>query len=299
VEIGVSLPVFLPDATPALMLEFARQAEAAGAHSIWVGDRLVFRNSEPLLTLAGIAAVTSRVRLGTSVLLATLRPPALLAKMIAGLDQLSNGRVIMGFGVGSRADDFAAAGVPFERRGGRAEELVQILRTCWAGEPLRHSGTFYEMDTAWVGPRSAQEHVPIWFGGGAESALRRIARIGDGYIGSSSGGTEGFRANWRKVLAYADQAERDAAELTPAALIYNCVDPDRERALERASAHLANYYGPRRTDTSGFLLGPPNEVIERARAYEEAGVRVAILGQVTTDRACFDRLCGEVLPALA
>src|SRR5690242_15604356 len=103
------------------MLIFARQSEEAGADSVWCLDRLVFDNHDPLLSLAAAAATTRRVRLGTSVLLATLRPPLLLAKMVATIDQLSGGRMTLGIGVGSRADDFGAAEVPFEHRGSRAE----------------------------------------------------------------------------------------------------------------------------------------------------------------------------------
>src|SRR5436190_5765249 len=126
-RVGLALPLAAPDAQPATALELARRAEAAGADSVWVIDRVVFDCFEPLVTLGALAAVTSRVRLGTSVLLPALRPPTLLAKMLATLDQLSDGRVTLGMGVGSRPDDFAAVEVPFEHRGSRAEELVEVL----------------------------------------------------------------------------------------------------------------------------------------------------------------------------
>src|SRR6266540_3527592 len=152
VDVGLGLPILVPDTGRRTSLEFARRAEEAGAHSVWAGDRIVFSNQDPLLNLAAVAAVTSRVRLGTSVLLAALRPPALLAKMIATLDQLSEGRVILGAGVGSRADDFASEEIAFEHRGTRAEELFDILRLAWRGEPLRYEGRFYELDVGPVGP---------------------------------------------------------------------------------------------------------------------------------------------------
>src|SRR4051794_36114507 len=113
-HIGVSLPLSAPDVRTETALRFAQRAEEAGAESIWVMDRLVFHNQEPMVVLGALAASTSRVRLGTSVLLPTLRPPALLAKMFMTLDQLSGGRMTLGMGVGSRADDFAGSGVPFE-----------------------------------------------------------------------------------------------------------------------------------------------------------------------------------------
>ena len=298
VDIGLGLPILVPDAAGQASLEFARRAEEAGAHSVWAGDRIVFANQDPLLNLAAVAAVTSRVRLGTSVLLAALRPPALLAKMVATLDQLSDGRMILGAGVGSRADDFASEGIEFDHRGSRAEELVDILRMTWRGEPLRYAGQFYDLDVGPIGPSPVQDHLPIWFGGSAEPALKRIGRIADGYVGSSSGGPEGFRATWAKIQRYAESAGRDPASLTPAALIYACVDDDRARAQELASAHLRNYYGPRRTDTSSFMLGSADDCLNVASQYAEAGVRHFIIGSVTSDLRYFDRLCALV-PQLA
>ena len=298
VDVGLALPILVPDTGRRTSLDFARRAEDAGAHSVWAGDRLVFSNQEPLLNLAAVAAVTSRVRLGTSVLLATLRAPALLAKMLATLDQISEGRVILGAGVGSRTDDFAAAGVEFEHRGSRAEELVEILQLAWRGEPLQHQGRFYQLDVGPVGPAPVQAHLPIWFGGSAESALRRIGRVGDGYIGGSGGGPEGFRSNWDKIRRYAEAEGRDPSSLTPAALIYACVDNDRGRAEELAAAHLRNYYGPRRTDTSSFMLGAPEECLEVASQYVAAGVRTFVIGSVTADLSYFERLC-ELVPRLA
>ena len=298
VDVGLALPILVPDAGPRTSLDFARRAEEAGAHSIWAGDRLVFSNQEPLLNLAAAAATTSRVRLGTSVLLGTLRPPALLAKMVATLDEMSGGRVVLGLGVGSRPDDFAAEQLDFSHRGGRAEELVDILRIAWRGEPLKYDGRFYQLDVGPIGPRPAQAHVPIWFGGSADSALKRIGRIGDGYIGGSGGGPGGFRASWERIRGYADLAGRDPADITPAALIYACVDDDRARAQELAAAHLRNYYGPARTDTSSFMLGSPEQCLEIVNAYVAAGVRTFIIGSVTADLHYFDRLCA-LIPRVA
>jgi len=298
-NVGLGLATAAPDAGPETALAFARRAEEAGADSIWALDRLVFGNQDPLLALAATTATTQRVRIGTCVLLATLRPPALLAKMVGTLDQLSNGRVTLGIGVGSRPDDFAAADIPFEHRGGRAEELVEVLRAAWSGAPLRHDGHYYQLNIGPVGPPPIQAHLPIWFGGNADSALRRIARIADGYIGSSSGGPEGFRANWDKIRRHAEVVGRDPSTITPAALVYCCVDDDRERALARAAAYFDFYYGGtrgRRAD--GMMVGSAEECARIAQSYFDAGVQTLIIGSVTADLMYLDRLCSKVLPLL-
>jgi probable F420-dependent oxidoreductase len=262
-------------------------------------DRLVFNNYDPLVTLSALTAVTSRVRLGTCVLLATLRPPAVLAKTVSSLDRMSGGRMTIGIGVGSRSDDFAAAEAPWEHRGGRAEELVQIMRQAWSGEPVEFSGKHYHIDVGPIGPRPVQEHIPIWFGGGAESAMRRIARIGDGYIGSSSGGPAGFREKWDQIVRHAEAIGRDPTTITPAALVYACVDDDRARAEELARAYFTNYYGASRSrEITGYMLGTPDECVRVAEGYFAAGVETLIVGSVTADLGRFERLCNEVVPRL-
>jgi probable F420-dependent oxidoreductase len=260
----------------------------------------VFNNHDPLLSLAAAAAITRRVRLGTSVLLATLRPPALLAKMVATLDQISAGRVTLGIGVGSRADDFAAAEVPFEHRGGRAEELVRLLDLTWGGQPVKHAGKAYNLDVGPIGPRPVQQpRPPIWFGGSADSALRRVGRIADGYIGSSSGGPDGFRTNWEKVRRAAEESGRDPATLTPAALVWACVDDDRANALALTERYFAHYYpGGRRVTTGADLTGPADECVRGANGYFQAGVQHLIVGIVTADPRYLDRFCEQVLPRL-
>jgi probable F420-dependent oxidoreductase len=298
-HVGLAMPTAAPDAEPTTAIEFGKRAEAAGAHSVWAMDRLVFDNYEPLMSLMAVAATTQRVGLGTCVLLPTLRPPTLLAKMVATLDAMSGGRVTLGLGVGSRADDFAAAEVPFEHRGSRMDEMVKTLRMVWSGEPVEFSGKFYNVDVGAIGPRPKQSHIPIWFGGSAESALRRIVRHGDGFIGSSSGGPEGFKANWEKITRMAEGAGRDPATLTPAALIYACVDDDHSVAEAKAVAYRQHYYGGRRPiDVSGSMLGSPDECVRIAESYFEAGVDTLVIASATADLRYFDRLCEKVVPRL-
>lgn len=299
-QVGLILPATAPDARADTALVFARRAEAAGLHSVWTIDRLVFDNVESLVTLGAVAAATQRLRLGTCVLLGTLRPPALLAKMVATLDVLSGGRVHLGLGVGSRPDDFSAAGVPFAARGARLAEAIGILRQVWRGEPLRHQGRAYQLESGPIGPRPVQPGgPPIWLGGGAEPALRRAGRLADGYIGSSSGGIEGVRAAWRTVQEAARAAGRDPAALTLACLVWAAVDSDPDRAHARAAAYMRHYYPPSRAQVpAASLVGSPARCLEQARAYFDAGVEVLIVGPTSADPDHLNRLLGEVLTRL-
>jgi probable F420-dependent oxidoreductase len=291
------LPTAAPGARPDTAVTFARAAEAAGLHSAWIIDRLVFENVEPLVTLAAVAASTSRVRLGTSVLLGTLRPPALLAKQVATLDVLSGGRVILGLGVGSRPDDFAAAGVPYTARGARLAESMRVLRQVWSGAPLEHEGRAYQVSSGPIGPRPEQPGgPPLWIGGGAEAALRRAGRLADGYIGSSSGGPEGLRQAAALVRQAAADAGRDPSAITIACLVWASVDDDQARADERAATYMRHYYPPARAAVPATaLVGPPALCIDRAHEYFAAGAEVLIVGPTSVEPDQRDRLLNDVL----
>ena len=299
--VGLFVPTAAPDAQPNMALAFGQRAEAAGLSSLWVPERPVFANPEPLVTLGALAATTARLQLGTCVLLGTLRPPALLAKMVATLDVLAGGRVLLGLGVGSRADDFAACGVPFAGRGARAAELIHILRLAWSGAPLRYEGRYYHLEVGPVGPRPVQRGgPPIWLGGSAEAALRRAGRIADGYIASSTSGPAGVRRAWRVVCQSAEAAGRDPAALTLAVLVRASVDDDLDRAMERAVANAGHYRPNARggEDPAAFLLGSPDACIRRAHEYYAAGVELLIVAPVTADLDHLDRLLDQVVARL-
>ena len=299
-EVGILVPVAAPDARPDTAVTFAQRAEAAGVHSVWLIDRLVFDNAEALVTLGAMAAVTSRVRLGPCVLLGTLRPPALLAKMAATLDVLSGGRAILGLGVGSRPDDFAGAGVPYAARGPRLAEAVRVMRQVWRGEALQHEGRAYQLACGPIGPRPVQPGgPPLWFGGNAEAQLRRAGRLADGYIGSSSSGPEAVQAAWQTVRQAATDAGRDPAALSLGCLIWASVDDDRDRAYARAETYMRHYYPPERAKVSpASLIGPPDDCIRQAQTFFDIGVDVLIIGTVTADPEHLDRLLTRVVARL-
>jgi alkanesulfonate monooxygenase SsuD/methylene tetrahydromethanopterin reductase-like flavin-dependent oxidoreductase (luciferase family) len=223
----------------------------------------------------------------------------MLAKEIATLDQLSNGRVILGLGVGSRPDDFEAAGVQFEHRGTRAEEMVDLMRLIWSGAPVTYNGQFYSMDVVPIGPKPVQEHVPIWFGGSAAPALRRAGRIADGFIAGSSRGAEGFNQNMAAVRAAAVEAGRDPRAIAGAVLAFVSLDEDRDLARQRAFDYQANYYSAARANPEQCIYGSVSECLDKAGPYVQAGADVLILAPVTSDIPHYERVCEQLVPALS
>lgn len=195
--LGFGLPVSGTWATPENVAWFARHAEQLGYGSLWTFQRVLapvdaglapqYRAVlDPVTSLAYAAAVTERVRLGTAIVNAPFYSPAVLAKELTTLDVLSGGRVDVGLGVGWVPEEFAAAGVPVERRGARTAEFIACLRALWGPNPVEFHGEFYDVPPSRVDPKPVQRpHPPILLGGAARPALRRAGRVADGWISAS------------------------------------------------------------------------------------------------------------------
>ena len=190
-DVGVALPNAVPGATGAQMTEWARRAEARGFSTLGTIDRIVYDNYEPLVALAAAAAVTERIGLSTTVLLAPLRTNTVeLAKQARSLNALSDGRLTLGIGLGARDDDYEASGVELRGRGKRLDAMLEEMREIWAGDE--------------IGPTIAAAPRLI-VGGHADPAYARAARFGDGWIAAGSGadqareGAEKARAAWREA----------------------------------------------------------------------------------------------------
>jgi alkanesulfonate monooxygenase SsuD/methylene tetrahydromethanopterin reductase-like flavin-dependent oxidoreductase (luciferase family) len=229
VDIGIGLPNAIPGTEGRTLVDWARHAEEAGFSTVGTIGRLVYPNYEEIVALSAAAAVTSRIRLTTAIMLAPLYTnSALLAKQAASLDRLSGGRLVLGLGLGGREDDFAASGVNPEGRGRRLEEQVGMMKRVWSGEEFGYAGP--------IGPEPARPGGPeLILGGAAEASFRRVARIADGWI--MGGGTPDMFA---QAAAAVDQAWQEAGR------------PGRPRKLSLA------YYGlgpEARSQAEGALLG--------------------------------------------
>jgi len=299
-QIGFSFVNPAPQIEPGHVAGFARKCEEIGAHSCWVLDRIAYDNLEPLIVLAAAATVTKKIRVGTSVLLAATRHPAILAKAAATLDFLSAGRLILGLGVGSRESDFSAAGIPYEHRGSRVEEAISLIKTLWQGTPTTHTGRFYQVEELALGPKPIQRpNPPIWMGGGGvDSALKRIARVADGYI-CGSFAVANFQVLWSKIEAFARQQGRNPAAIERAGLTFMALDDDQARAVAAAEAYLKRYYGAVRMDVKQTLLvGAPGACAEKINRAFDNGLNTLIIGPVVPDLKQLDLFASQVMPRL-
>jgi alkanesulfonate monooxygenase SsuD/methylene tetrahydromethanopterin reductase-like flavin-dependent oxidoreductase (luciferase family) len=276
-EIGIGLPAAIPGVKPKMLIEWARNAEQAGFKSISVLDRLVFDNYEALTTLAAAAAVTSSLRLVTSVLLAPLHTNvALLAKQAATLDSLSGGRLLLGFGVGNREDDFEAAKADFHHRGRFMDRQIEELRRIWRGE-------------GGIGPPPARPGGPeIVIGGRSEAALRRAARLADGWM-QGGGGPGPFRDGAETVRAEWSAAGRPGKPVFFASARF-ALGPNAAELATASHRAYYNFSGARQTDPTGGALMTPDAIRGVAAEFEQLGCDELIFGPGVGELSQVDQL---------
>ncbi len=280
-DIGIGLPSTIRGTTGEQVVEWARRADRAGFSSLGTIDRLVYDNYEPLIALAAAAAVTERIGLCTSVLLAPLRAnAAMLAKQAASLQKLSNGRLVLGMGVGGREDDFEASGVPLNQRGKWLDEALAEMTAIWGGERA-------------IGPDVRDNPPTVFLGGGAEAAFRRAAQYGDGWV---LGGQppEGFvepRDKLRASFHEAGRSERPRA----LAMAYFSLDDDPE---SQAQATIGDYYsflGDYAEQIVGYVAKGEDQIRERVRGFEAVECDELILFPSSPDPDQVDKLADAVL----
>ena len=271
-----------PEAAPLLAL--AERAEGLGFDSVWVGDSILARpRHEPLTLLAAVAARTRRVELGTAVLLPALRNPVVLAHGVATLDQISEGRFILGVGIASdlpniRAE-LVACGVPFEKRIGRMLEGLRLARELWSGQPVSWNGRWV-VEEATLGPAPCRPGgPPIWIGGMVRASLERVGRLYDGWFPNAPDPAR-WQAQWAEIREIAQAAGRDPGRLTGAVYLTLTIDEDKNAAEARMNAFMEGYYGrpaaEMRARQANFA-GPADAVAEWLASWARAGVQHLVL----------------------
>jgi alkanesulfonate monooxygenase SsuD/methylene tetrahydromethanopterin reductase-like flavin-dependent oxidoreductase (luciferase family) len=271
-----------PQAAPLLAL--AERAQGLGFDSIWAGDSLLARpRHEPLTLLAAVAGRLRGIDIGTAVLLPALRNPVLLAHQLATLDQLAEGHLIVGVGIAAdvaniRAE-FAAAGVPFEKRVGRLLEGLRLARALWSGQPVDWHGR-WTVERGVLGPTPHRAGgPPIWIGGSLPASLERAGRYFEGWLPIAPSATQWAR-QWREVKDIARAAGRDPDMLTGAMYLTIAVDDDASRANSRLNAYLEGYYAQPAAvlrSRQANYAGPRAGLGEWLQAYADGGASHLVL----------------------
>jgi len=291
VRVGIGLPATIPGARGDGILEWARRAEEAGFSSVGIIDRLVYGNFEPLVTLAAVAGATTRIRLVTSILVAPLRSNAfVLAKEAASLDALSNGRLTLGMGLGSRDDDYEVSGLPTGGRGRTLDYQLEHMRRVWSGDTSSPEGK--------IGPPPRRAGGPeVLVAGHVDASFRRVARFGDGWIYGRSSPQE-----FGELGAAVDEAWQAAGRSGAPRKVsqgYYSLGPD---ARATADSYLLDYYawlGEIASYIAADALTDADAIRSYLGAHAEAGCDELILFPCSTELAEVDRLreaVGTYLP---
>lgn len=270
-QIGIGLPNMIPGTSAPTILEWAHRADAGPFSTLATLDRLVYPNYEALMTLAAAAGVTTRIRLMTTVLIAPLHNPTLLAKQAATLDALSSRRLTLGLGVGGREDDYEVAKESFHSRGSRFEEQLNLMRRAWAGESPLPMGR----------PSIRAGRPQVLIGGRGEAALRRVAQW-DGYIAGGGNGAESAAQLYRLVEQAWQEAGRQGKPRLVCA-VYFALGPD---AHMRGDAYLQQYYaymGPRAEQIAQRVVSTPEDLRSARDQYLAIGADELILWPCVAD----------------
>ena len=266
------------------LLDLADRAEDLGFDSVWVGDSLLARpRHEPLTLLAGIAGRTKTVDLGTAVLLPTLRNPVILAHQVATLDQISEGRVILGVGIAGDVPniraEFKSAGVPFEKRVGRMMEGLRLCKALWSGEPVDWDGRWH-VEQGVLGPTPHRPGgPPIWGGGSAPASLTRAGKHFDGWFPTGPDAA-GWGEQWQTVQETARQAGRGPDDLTGALYLTMVIDDDAQEAQQQIDNYLEEYYGVSAAilaKRQACYAGPAEGAAEWLKGYADQGASHLVL----------------------
>ena len=268
-QFGVCVPHYGKSVNVENILETARHAEELGFDSVWVTDHLlvhrmeeiIYRQNmlEPMALLSHLAAVTRRVRIGTSVIILPYRHPIAVAKMLATIDQLSGGRLIFGVGAGWMEEEFSALGRPYAERGAMSDENLQLIKELWAKEELSFEGTYTRFRDMQTSPRTVQQpRPPIWVGGNSRRALRRVAELGDGW--HATGTTpEAVRDAQAVLQRLWEKNNRPGSPVLSMRISFS---------LEGVSTQVLSF--PSRGRAS--LRGSIQQVVDTICQYKEAGV---------------------------
>jgi len=280
-QIGVHAPHLGRQLDPNTLRSFAQECETHGVHSLWVSDHVCWPadiNSkypythdgsfpaapdmgwlDPLGTLTFIAGCTSRIRLGTTVLILPYRPPVATAKQLATLDVLSNGRLILGVGVGWMAEEAAVLGMPWDQRGKRSDEQLEIFARLFNDASPSFDGEFYRFEPVGFEPKPIQRPIPVWVGGATQAAFERTARFGHGFHAAFQP-LDVVAREWQAVRAACVARKRDPNELTLSLRLY--LDPAGQMEPEKS------------------IAGTPAQMRDRLAELAAAGVSHVVLDPV-------------------
>jgi len=282
---------------------FALRAEGLGYDSLWLQERVIgdFAMLEPVTLLSYAAAITNKLKLGTSVILLPLRNPIQLAKAYSTLDVMSGGRAIMGVGLGgghlgSHENVF---GYTREGRVTRFTEAVRIMKLLWTEPKASFQGRYWSFNDVSMEPKPLQKpHLPLIFGGHHENALRRAVKYGNGWMGAGSSSSNAFVRESGMIRQFLDETKRDPAMFGVAKRVYLAVDGDKARGERRIREWFGRRYKNADLGPRVSIWGGANECTERIREIVRAGAQLIVFNPMFDEMEHLEICAKEIMPHL-
>ncbi len=307
---GLALQNFTPSSVEPdfeRVAAYGRRAEELGFRSLWAWDHVLLGSKQPfpflesLTTLGALAALTSRVQLGTGVLVLPLRNPVLLAKVTATIDRISGGRLVLGVASGWYEREFEALGLPFTGRGAVFERNLDVLYRFWTEDEVTGEADGMAFKRAVMLPKPVRRPRPtVLVGGYVDRVLRRAATKADGWLAYFYT-AESFARSWAKVRGFAEEAGRDPRELTNLSQLVVCVDDSWERADRRARAFMDAYFDTppwSEATPEHAIRGTPEQCAEQLAGHLDAGVQQVCVVPCDYAPEQVEAVAADVLPKL-
>lgn len=282
VDFGFMLPqVFTETAVDIKAVEtVAVRAEQAGLHSLWTQAQVVGEADvlEPLTLLSYVAARTDRIRLGTSVLIVTEHTPVQLAKLVSSLDVISNGRVMVGLGMGAPLLRLQMGGFDMDRPVRRLVETTNILKALFSDGPANYQGRIWQLDNVDMNPKPVQRPTPpIWLGGRHPDGLRRAVKHGTGWMGPGGASTADFGNYVKQIRQFLAEEGRDPAQFTIAKRIYLAVEDNRAEAERRIRERFEVYSKNGNKGSEVSVYGTADDVAAGIQEVIDLGAQLVVL----------------------
>lgn len=302
---GIELPQVFFDGPVDMehIRKFAIKAETLGYDSLWLQERAIgdFIMLEPVTLLSYVAAITTKLKLGTSVILLTLRNPIQLAKAYASLDCMSGGRAVLGVGLGgghlgSHEDVF---GYTREGRVTRFTESVQIMKLLWTEPKASFQGRYWNFSDVSMEPKPIQKpHLPLWFGGHHDNALKRAVKYGNGWMGAGSSSSDAFIRESAQIRSFLDDAKRDPATFGYGKRVYLAVDNDRARGEKRIREWFSKRYKNADLGPRVSIWGSSAECTEKIQEIVRAGAQHIVFNPMFDEMEHLEICAKEIMPRL-
>ena len=280
-----------------LAREFVGRAETLGYHSLWVQEQVLGATSvlEPLSILSYVAALTSNIRLGVSVLVLPFHSPLQLAKRISSVDQLSQGRLVVGLGLGGGTSLYPTFGLSAERRVRRFVEALEIMKALWTVPVTQYSGRFWQVEGVSMEPKPTQQpYPPVWFGGRHPNVLKRAVKHANGWMGAGSSSIADFQEQVIQVKMFMEEAKRDPSTFAISKRVYIAIDDDQGRAERRLRDWFGQYYRNADMASRVSVWGSAAHCIEPLAEVAEAGAEHVLINPVFDHMEHVETLAAEL-----